>query len=82
MFVSIILVFGMVVGVLVFWSILIRMICMLFFPVVLLMKIGIKQVVLVSFRYFEEVRLWPSACADPRIGRYFAIPLSIRSEST
>lgn len=52
------------------------------FSVMLLMKIGIKQVVLVSFRYFEEVRLWPSACADPRIGRYFAIPLSIRSEST
>ena len=58
MFVSIILMFGVVVGALVLWSLLIRMICMLFFPIALPMKIGIKQVVLVSFRYFEEVRLW------------------------
>lgn len=82
MFVSIILAFGVVVGLLVFWSLLIRMICILFFPVMLPMKIGINQVALVSFRYFEEVRLWLSACVGPRIGRYFAIPLSIRSEST
>nr|DAK91026.1 MAG TPA: hypothetical protein [Microviridae sp.] len=77
-----ILTFGVVVGVLARWNLLIRVIYMLFFLIALLMKIGIKQVVLVSFRCFEEVRLWPSACVVPRIGRYFAIPLSIRSEST
>ena len=52
------------------------------FLIALLMIIGIKQVVLVSFRCFEEVRLWPSACVVPRIGRYFVIRLSIPSVST